>query len=245
MRPVWSSPSRGAETPVVYALLALFGILFLVDFYAQNTLGPRLYWPISSEWLKSFEFWRPFTFQFTHGNSFWYLITDALVLYFFGGSLERAWGSGRFLFFFFASGIVPGLVVLVLSPFLGPGLFFGMVGSLMALVVAFAAMNPYATVLLYFFPLQARWLGVLAIAFELFGRAQFYGGPVKGLIAVIITVAFAYSFTVSRISLRSIFGKRGLVFGEQFERWKQRRRMRDWQRRVSRIERPDDLFKDK
>ena len=243
MRPVWSTPSRSGETPAVYALLAAFGILFLVDFYIRNAVSPLLYWPISPLWLKSLQLWRPFTFPFTHAGNFWYLITDGLVLYFFGGSLERAWGSARFLFFFFASGIVDGLVVLALSPVLGDGLFFGMIGSMMALVIAFASMNPYATVLLYFFPLQARWLGVLAFAFELFGRAQFYGSPVKALIAVPITALFAYGFTVSRFSLRTIFQRRGPSLKEQLDRWQQRRRMRQWQRRVSRIERPDDLFK--
>ena len=245
MRPVWSSPSRNAETPAVYALLAAFGILFLLDFYTRNGAGPSLYlvWPISPEWVQSLQLWRPFTFPFTHGGNFWYLVTDALVLYFFGGSLERAWGSGRFLFFFFAAGIVNGLVVLALSPLLGPALFYGMVGTLMALVIAFAAMNPYATVFLYFFPLQARWLGVLALAYELFGRAQFYGRPLTALIAVPITALFAYGFTVSRISLRSLFQHRGPSLKERYDRWQQRRRMRQWQRRVSRIERPDDLFK--
>src|SRR5579872_1499782 len=150
-------------------------------------------------------------------------------------------GAGRFLFFFFASGLVAGLLSLALSPVLGSGLFYGMVGNLMSLVVAFAAMNPYATVLLYFFPVQARWLGLLAIAFELFGRAGMYGSPVKALIVVPVTAAFAYWFTVGRISLRP--SRRGPSFKEQFDRWQQRRRMKQWQRRVSRADRPDDLFK--
>ncbi|MDQ6780698.1 MAG: rhomboid family intramembrane serine protease [Candidatus Eremiobacteraeota bacterium] len=243
MRPVWSSPSRNADTPAVYALMALCGIVFIIDFFAQNRLGQLLLWPVSVEWLRSLEIWRPFTFPFTHATSLWYLLGDGMVLYFFGGSLERAWGSARFLFFFFASGIVPGLVELALSPVAGGALFFGMIGSAMSMVVAFAAMNPYATVLLYFFPLQARWLGVLAVAFELFGRSVFYGGAVKELIAVALTAFFAYSFTVSRFSFHTMFRGGGPSLSERFERWRQRRRMRDWQRRVSRIERPEDLFK--
>ncbi|MDQ6825070.1 MAG: rhomboid family intramembrane serine protease [Candidatus Eremiobacteraeota bacterium] len=249
MRSSWGSSSRNAETPAVYVLLAAFGVLFLIDFYMRNAVGPLLVWPISVEWLKSLQLWRPFTFPFVHGSNFWYLITDALVLYFFGSSLERAWGTGRFLFFFFASGIVAGLVVFVLGLFGGSDslalvpTFFGMVGSLMSIVIAFAAMNPFATVLLYFFPIQARWLGVLAVAFELFGRSGFYGGPVKALVAVGVTALFAYSFTVSRFSLNTLFRRRGPSLKEHLDRWQQRRRMRQWQRKVSRIERPDDLFK--
>lgn len=223
--------------------MALCGIVFIVDFFAQNRIALLLLWPVSIEWLRSLQLWRPFTFPFTHTTSLWYLLGDGMVLYFFGGSLERAWGSARFLFFFFASGILPGLVILALSPAAGGAEFFGLIGSAMSMVVAFAAMNPYATVLLYFFPLQARWLGVLAVAFELFGRSAFYGGAVKELIAVALTAFFAYSFTVSRFSLRTMFRGGGPSLGERFERWRQRRRMRDWQRRVSRIERPEDLFK--
>src|SRR5579872_4866154 len=137
MRPVWSSPSRGGETPAVYALLAAIGILFLIDFYANGVLAPKIVWPIDRTWLLSLQLWRPLSFPFEHARSFWYLITDGIILYFIGGSLERAWGSGRFLFFFFASGIVPGLIVLVLSPAFGGSLFYGMVGSSMSLVVAF------------------------------------------------------------------------------------------------------------
>jgi len=68
-----------------------------------------------------------------------------------------------------------------------------------------------------------------------------YGSPVKALIVVPVTAAFAYWFTVGRISLRP--SRRGPSFKEQFDRWQQRRRMKQWQRRVSRADRPDDLFK--
>ena len=238
---MWSGPTRGGETPAVYVLLAVIGIVFLLDFYTHDSLFVLLAWPIDPAWPATLHLWQALTFSFTHDSNFWYLITDAIVLYFFGGSLERAWGAGKFLFFFFASGLVAGLLSLALSPMLGSGLFYGMVGNLMALVVAFAAMNPFASVYLYFFPVQARWLGVLSVAFELFGRAGMYGSPIKALIVVPLTAGFAYWFTVGRISLRS--RRSGPSFKEQFDRWQQRRRMKQWQRRVSRIDRPDDLFK--
>lgn len=246
MRPTWSYPSaRGADTPAVYALLAAMGIVFIVDWLARGSISDWLIWPISSGWIKSLELWRPFTFPFAHVTNFLYLLTDALVLYFFGGSLERAWGSGRFLFFFFAVGIVTGLVELVISPWNGGVIFFrGMVGGFVGMVVAFAALNPYQTVLLFIFPLQARWLAVLSIAYELFARGSgIYGGPWEAILAVAATVGFAYLFAVTRFSLRLPSG--GPTLRERLERWQQRRRMRQWQRRVSRAERPEDLFKDK
>lgn len=244
MRPVWSSPygSRG-ETPAVYALLAAFGIAFLVDFYTHDSLSLILSWPASVAWLGSLHLWQPLTFPLVHGSSFFYLVTDALVLFFFGSSLERSWGAGRFLFFFFASGIVAGLAAMAMSPFTGGGLFMGMVGSLLATVVAFASLNPYATVILFIFPLQARWLAALSIAYELFARSGFYGGPVASLVAVALTTLFAWAFATHRLSLSALRRGSGPSLKERIDRWQQRRRMRQWQRKVSRIDKPDDLFK--
>lgn len=231
--------------PAVYALLAVMGILFIADWILHGSISQWLVWPISLAWLGSLELWRPFTFPFAHITSFLYLVTDALVLYFFGGSLERAWGSGKFLFFFFAAGIVPGLVLLAISPWTGGTLFYGMVGGFVGMVVAFAALDPYQTVLLFIFPLQARWLALLSIAYELFARTGMYGGPLGAILGVGVSAGFAYLFTVSRFSFRLPSGRGGPTLKERIERWKQRRRMRQWQRRVSRAERPEDLFKDK
>jgi membrane associated rhomboid family serine protease len=242
MRPM----SSGGETPAVYALLSIMGIIFLVDFFYHGALDLLLAWPPSIAWARTLMLWQPFTFPFVHGGNFLFLIFDAMVLYFFGGSLERAWGSWKFLFFFFASGIVPGLVIMALSPWLLASPYFvGLVGSFMSMVVAFAAMNPYATVLLIIFPLQARWLGVLSVAWELFGRAGLYGGPYSALVAIAVTAAFAYFFTTSRLSWNSLLPHGGPTMRERIDRWQQRRRMREWQRRVSRVDRPEDLFKDK
>jgi len=238
--------SGGSDTPAVYALLSILGIVFLVDFFLRGSLTVMLAWQVSIPWLHSLMLWQPFTFPFVHAASFLYLLTDGMVLYFFGSSLERAWGSGRFVFFFFATGIVPGVVLMALSPWIPASpYFYGMVGSLVSIVVAFAVMNPYATVLLIIFPIQARWLGVLAVAFELFGRTGLYGGPIPAVAAIAVTVAFAYVFTTGRLSLRSLLPRGGPSMRERLERWQQRRRMREWQRRVSRINRPEDLFKDK
>ncbi len=238
------------ETPAVLTLLVIMGIVFIVDFYLHGAITQLLAWLPTIGWLRSLSpqspwtIFQPLTFPFVHGTSFFYVLGDALVLYFFGGSLERAWGSAKFLLFFFLSGIVPGLVIMALSSFMvAGGLFYGMVGGFVSIVVAFATLSPYATVILFIFPLQARWLAVLAVLLELFGRSGFYGGPIPASIAVAATVGFAYLFTSIRFSLSGFIG--GPSMKERLERWQQRRRWREWQRRVSRVERPEDLFRDK
>lgn len=230
------------QTPVVFAMLAAFVALFLVGFFGAGLgLIVSLAWVPSDAWLLSGQLWRPFSFPFIH-VSFFPLIIDCMVLYFFGGSLERAWGGSRFAFFFFASGIIAGLIMMALSPWLGAVPMYGMVGSFVALVVAFAALNPYATVYLYFFPVQARWLAALVVAYEFFANFGRYGG-VSGAAAVVGGVSlFAWAFTVYRPGIPTL-RMRGPGIRERFDRWQQRRRMRAWQRRVGRIDKPEDLFK--
>jgi membrane associated rhomboid family serine protease len=237
-------PFSGSSTPVVFGLLIAFVVLFLAAFFGVSApLLNALTWTPAPEWIQSLWLWQPFTFPFVHPqNDFIGLLVDGMVLYFFGGSLERAWGGRRFAFFFFASGIGAGLVTMLISSLSAAPTYFGMVGSFIAVVVAFAALNPTATVLFYFFPLQARWLALGVVAFEFFADYGRYGGvgPAAAVIAAVAT--FAWAFATYRPSLPIATG-RGPSLRERFERWQQRRRMRSWQRRVSRIDKPEDLFK--
>ncbi|HKW45215.1 MAG TPA: rhomboid family intramembrane serine protease [Candidatus Eremiobacteraceae bacterium] len=235
-------PFSGSSTPVVFGLLIAFAALFLLAFFDPGTaIVAALVWTPSLEWIRTLQLWQPFTFPFVH-IAFLPLAVDGIVLYFFGGSLERAWGGRRFAFFFFASGIIAGFVIMLISPISAPPPFFGMIGSFIAVVVAFAVLNPTATVYFYFFPLQARWLALIVIAIEFFADYNRYGGigPAAAVIAAAST--FAWAFTEYRPRLPIARG-RGPSLRERIERWQQRRRMRSWQRRVSRIDKPEDLFK--
>jgi len=237
-------PFSGSSTPVVFGMLAAFAILFLVAFFGiGGAFLDALTWTPSLNWLQSLQLWQPFTFPFVHGrDGFIALLVDGMVLYFFGGSLERSWGGRRFAFFFFASGIVAGLVTMLISPLTAAPQYYGMVGSFIAVVVAFASLNPGAKVLLFFFSLQARWLALIVVVFEFFADYGRYGGvgPAAAVIAAVST--FAWAFATYRPSLPVASG-RGPSLRERFDRWQQRRRMRSWQRRVSRIDKPEDLFK--
>ena len=240
------------DTPVTYALLVVMAAVFVIDFFLQGSLTGLLGWSPTIAWLHSGQFWRPFTFQFVHGggNGILWALFDGLLIWWCGSTLERAWGAGKYLFFFFSSGILPGLVLLpqTLATNIEP-IFIGMTGSFVAFVVAFAAMSPYATI--YFFgvvPMQARVLAAIIIAFDLFGNYERYGGPLQALIALAVVIVYAYFFTTRRVSLPSFgggSGPRGPSFKERLDRWQQRRKMRQWQKRVSKIDRPEDLFKDK
>ncbi len=236
----------GSDTPAVFALLVIMAVFFIVGFFGLGAdLEYWLAWPISPLWLTTLKFWQMVTFPFVH-NSIFSFIFDALVIFFFGGSLERAWGSARFVAFFFMCGIVAGLTVLGLT-FLGmpPGFFIGMTGHFVGLGVAFGALNPYARIYIYFvLPVEGRWLGVISIFLELFVNYGSYGSPINAVIAIGVSALFAWTFTRG-FSFGPRGGGGGPGFKERFERWRQRQRMRAWQRKVSKIDKPEDLFKDR
>jgi rhomboid family protein len=246
---MWKMPyyARRYETPATYAMIAIMVAFFLIDFFGGHAITRLLLWMPSVGWLKGGQYWQPFTFPFVHGNNIWGLFADGLILYFMGGSLERAWGTRKFLFFFFSSGILAGIVLIPQSLYFGLPIFVGMAGSFVALAAAFAAINPYATIIFYFIPMQARWLALIIVAWELFGNYGRYGGPFQAVLAIAVVSLYGYLFATRRPALPNlgVSSGRGPSIKERFDRWQQRRRMRQWQRRVSKIDRPEDLFKDK
>ena len=244
------------ETPGVMALILFNVAFFLFDFIGQAmhlglSLSDVYAWPIAPTWVLTLHLWQPLTYPFVHmSGGFLALLADCLALYFFAGSLERAWGTTRFIIYFFLSAVLVGAVLTPISAVtnqepvlsgLGPGMWLTM-------IVAFATLNPGATILLMFIiPLQARWLAWITIAVDIFAFYPYFGGPIAALLAVGVLSFFAYAFTSRdfRMGFRGRGGPKGPSLKERFDRWQQRRRMRQWQRRVSKIDRPEDLFKDK
>lgn len=93
-------------TPVVRNLLILNIFFFIVDAYVMPLIGGLA--------LRSFlsPFYSPFqlvSYMFLHGN-FGHLFSNMFGLFMFGPLLERVWGSRRFLFFYFFTGIGAGLL---------------------------------------------------------------------------------------------------------------------------------------
>jgi membrane associated rhomboid family serine protease len=103
-------------------------------------------------------------------------------LFWIGGSLERSWGSGKFLLFFLLMTPASGIGLLVgyaaihqTAPLLG-GLWL----PVTSLTVAWATINPYVSILLYgLIPIQARWIAVFEVGVIYF--VYYQGHPVLGL----------------------------------------------------------------
>ena len=102
---MWKMPFyvRRYDIPATLAMLAVMVALFIVNFFGNGLLSVYLGWQPSIEWLKTGPYYQPFTFPFVHYNVIGMLF-DGILLYWLGASLERAWGTAKYLFFFFTSG---------------------------------------------------------------------------------------------------------------------------------------------
>jgi membrane associated rhomboid family serine protease len=244
------SPYSASDTPGVWAILSLMVAFFVISFFGlADDIARWLAWPTVPAWFLDLRFWQMVTFPFVHGTNVLSVLFDGLVVYFFGTSLERAWGTPRFVSFFFLSGIVAGFTVIGLNalfPAVFPGGFFaGTTAHFVSLGVAFGALNPYARIYIYFvIPIEARWLGVISGVLEFFVNYAAYGSKLGAVIAIAVTALFSYAFTVGRFELGPRGGGRGgPSIKERFGHWWMRQRMRGWQKKVSKIDKPDDLFK--
>jgi membrane associated rhomboid family serine protease len=102
--------------------------------------------------------WQPFTYMWLHSTeSPWHLIMNMFSLWMFGGQLEMAWGSRRFLRFYLLCGTGAGLIILGWNALIGewaPTL--GASGAIYGVLTAFSLLWPDRTIMLLFPPIHAR-----------------------------------------------------------------------------------------
>jgi len=186
-------------TPVVKRLL----IINVVVYFMQIFTGDRLtlwfsIYPVSL--FEVLQLWRLVTYQFLHGG-LWHILFNMLILYFLGSTLERHWGSKRFLVFYLGCGMVGGLVyplllgLKIISPHPIHGVLplVGASGAILGVLAACAILFPHIIVLFFFFPLPIRVVALILTLFAVFGiitgenaggEAAHLGGMAVGAIYV-------------------------------------------------------------
>jgi membrane associated rhomboid family serine protease len=103
----------------------------------------------------SLQVWRLITYQFLHG-SLWHIFFNMWALWMFGPTLERYWGSKRFLIFYLSCGIAGGLfyILLVTIGFLPALPLVGASGSILGVFAACAILFPGVSVFLFPIPMS-------------------------------------------------------------------------------------------
>ena len=174
--------SNGLPTGVKWLLIvntAIFLIAFFItrftkiDVVHNFALNP-------SAVVEAFAVWQLFTYMFLHLGALHWLF-NAIGLYFFGNTLERIWGTDRFLKFYVTCGL--GAAVLGV---LGAYLFkresqftLGASGAILGLIVGFGVFLAEEQVFFFFIPLKAKYLAMLVgvLAF-----LQAFDDPVGGIV---------------------------------------------------------------
>lgn len=138
--------------------------------------------------------WTLISSMFLHGG-FGHLFVNMLVLFFFGGELERRVGSKRFLEIFLIAGIAGNLGFTFFSNLTGSFVpAVGASGAIFGVFATLAIIAPEIRVLLWFvIPLKIRHALVLFALWNIFLLP--YGGPVANsahLSGVLIGLLYGY-----------------------------------------------------
>ena len=189
-------------TPAVKWLLIANVSVFLINiiFSSQEGTGMTFFqkyfalYPIS--WFYIAQVWRLLTYQFLHwdlGHIFW----NMLGLFFLGPSLERQWGSRKFLTFYLSCGVAGGLffIILVKVGFLSAGPMVGASGAILGVLTACAILFPHFVVFILIFPVPIRVAAIILMGLAFFtvlskganagGEACHFAGIAVGAIYVL------------------------------------------------------------
>jgi membrane associated rhomboid family serine protease len=135
-------------------------------FYPDFDKFTKLFWLYPPDALGHLRLWQLFTYMFLHSTTDpWHLIFNMLILWMFGGEVERILGSRRFLTLYFTAGIFAGICGCIFTP---QSPIVGASAAIFAIVVAFAMYFPNSTIILYFFPIKAMYLVMLFTGITIF-----------------------------------------------------------------------------
>jgi hypothetical protein len=189
--------------PVTITLLGINVLTFLAAFFSPTVAAPFLESQMVFSTANMLHApWTLLTYPLVAGPFSLWLIVTWVFFWLTGGSLERSWGSARFAAFFFALTAVSAL-----SLFLGGLLLHEGVPSLndvflplTGLIVAFCMLNPEQTLVVYFFPVKAKYLALIATAWTYFTYGSFLGPglgafALGGIFAAFLYVRFGRSWS--------------------------------------------------
>ncbi|MBQ6780328.1 MAG: rhomboid family intramembrane serine protease [Treponema sp.] len=128
-------------------------------------------------------FWQPVTYMFMHGGIS-HLFFNMLALVFFGINTEKALGSKEFLLLYFVSGILCGIISVVIYSLTGYDRLFlvGASGAIYAILLAYAVIFPRSRIFIWgILPVPAPVLVIAYAVIELGSQLFSVGGGVAHL----------------------------------------------------------------
>jgi membrane associated rhomboid family serine protease len=222
-------------TPTVRKLLAITFAVWLVQLgfgFARSTLFEDLF-ALNPRNALPWRPWQLVTYMFLHsapaqGGGFnpLHILLNMLMLVMFGGRVERALGSRRFLRYYIVCGVAGGLLTL-LPPF--RAVTVGASGAVLGVLTAFGLLFPDEPVLLFFIPVPAKLVVIFLALLNLFSAAGAHGG--------ISYIAHVGGMAAGYVMLR------GVPFTGRLSRgWQRRNEARDARRRAEVKQRMDQIL---
>jgi membrane associated rhomboid family serine protease len=170
-------PGWMSDTPTCRWIVVVTVVTYILQAVIAEPGGGGRRISLIDEWFAldpdavlSGQVWRVLTYAFLHDRySLWHLLMNMLVLWWFGSTLERMYGSREFLWFYLTAAVISGLGFLGLGLVLGshsPAL--GASGAVMAVFMLYATHFPRERI--WFFgliPIEIRWLVAFYIAADL------------------------------------------------------------------------------
>jgi len=173
--PVYRDRPQMPHMSFTVALLIVNAAVFVAELAAshlpQSLVIEDQYLALSLAGLKHGFVWQLLTFQFMHAG-LWHLLLNSLAIYFFGRPVETALGHRHFLTLYLSSGILGGLVQMLLAALI-PNYFdapvVGASAGASGLVAAFAILHweDRFSLLLYFIPVSMTGKTLLAVSLAL------------------------------------------------------------------------------
>jgi membrane associated rhomboid family serine protease len=221
-------------------LLIINSVLYVVYFLAAGTAAGQVFLPLGlvpKSVVGQLALWQLFTYMFLHSPfGFGHILMNMLTLWMFGTPLEQAWGTRRFLHYYFFCGVGAGICVVVLNLVMGTGSTrtIGASGAVYGLLLAFGMLFPRAIIYFFMmFPMEARWYVMIMGVIVFLSAVGDSGGGVSH-IAHLGGMLFGY------VWLKRDMGKRPAASSrrkqnlreqveEQYREWKLRRAKKKFQ----------------
>lgn len=160
---------------IVFATGGVWGLQLLFSFAGIDLASGIGWFPglglVPSQFIFG-AIYQPLTYMFLHSPvDPMHILFNMVMLWMFGSSLERFWGSRAFLRYYIVCGVGGGIAAIAMGLLTGNGsaTTIGASGALFGLFVAFGIVFSRRTVLfMLIFPMQARVMAAIMIGLNLF-----------------------------------------------------------------------------
>jgi membrane associated rhomboid family serine protease len=162
-------------TPFIKYIMIACGVVWLIQVLALKLGGVNIaaWLGVVPERVASGEIWQPVTYMWLHSPEYlFHLLFNMLMLWMFGGELERYWGGRGFLRYYLVCGIGSGIITFLFNHFITDQsnvIVVGASGAIYGLFAAYGMIFAERTILfMLLFPMKARTFAMIMFGLQFF-----------------------------------------------------------------------------